>query len=497
VSEGYSLTADSFDQPGAAKGRLEPGTLAPGRHFPGAPHDFAVYLPAADTIEPLPWMIFLDGGLFRGDGIRATAVLDNLIAAGDIPPLVAIFVDPGVVAARSANQQARFERSYEYDSLSSRFGDFLFDELLPEVAKLHPLSDNPDQHAIAGLSTGAVGAFMAAWHRPDRIRRVLSTIGTFVAMRGADTVPALVRKTDAKPLRVWVQAGERDHVSDDQPHGSHYAGSWPVASRTLFEALQFSGYHAHLSVGNGGHDFYQLAAELPDALRWLWSGPTTNAGAAAAVQSSADWAEVESAQWASLAPSQETAELQLPFEASARLWDGAGRLYVLEAPVIGRSPRLAIVLLDGSVEAEIVELSIPGASSLAISPDGALLIVTDALSRFQWSFPLREDGIPVDGEPYFRLETLDDSGASTGAAVDSAGWVYFATALGVQVAEPIGRVARILNSPIPGEPVTDVAFGGADSRSLFVVSAGRVFERPMTVPGVARDERVRPPDPAL
>jgi enterochelin esterase-like enzyme len=86
------------------------------------------------------------------------------------------------------------------------------EELIPEVGKKYNLSKDPNDHAISGVSTGAVGAFMAAWNRPDQFHRVLSFIGTFVAMKGADGLPALIRKTEPKPIRIFLQEGKNDHV---------------------------------------------------------------------------------------------------------------------------------------------------------------------------------------------------------------------------------------------------------------------------------------------
>ena len=81
---------------------------------------------------------------------------------------------------------------------------FLIDELLPEVAKTWKFSNNPDDRCLAGASSGGICAFNAAWERPDAFRRVISTIGTFVALRGADAFPGLIRKTENKPLRIFL-----------------------------------------------------------------------------------------------------------------------------------------------------------------------------------------------------------------------------------------------------------------------------------------------------
>src|SRR5258707_14232505 len=106
-------------------------------------------------------MLFRDGSGYLGDGIRVPVVLDNLIAKGELPPMIGIFVDPGVLPAVSAEVQNRFERVFEYDSLSDRYSRFLLEELIPEVAKSWNLSRNPDDRGLAGVSTGAVGAFAA------------------------------------------------------------------------------------------------------------------------------------------------------------------------------------------------------------------------------------------------------------------------------------------------------------------------------------------------
>ena len=83
---------------------------------------------------------------------------------------------------------------------------------------------------------------MAAWNRPDQFHRVLSFIGTYVAMKGADSLPALIRKTEPKPIRIFLQDGKNDHIVPAEPYGTFYAGSWPINNQVMFEAFQFAGY---------------------------------------------------------------------------------------------------------------------------------------------------------------------------------------------------------------------------------------------------------------
>ena len=269
----YTLGPDSELHDGVPKGTVTKFVLPPGRYYPGTPHNCAVYVPAQyDAAKATPFMIFLDGSQALGNGMRLPIVFDNLIAKHDLPPMIGIFVDPGILPVVSDADQNRYNRIYEYDSLTPRFSDFLLNELIPAVAKNYNLSKNPDDRGLSGVSTGAVGAFMAAWNRPDQFHRVLSFVGTYVSMKGADELPALVRKTEPKPIRIFMQDGTQDHIVPPEPFGTSPFGSWPINNQVMYQALEFAGYDVKLEMGTGAHNTKQAGAILPDALRWLWRG---------------------------------------------------------------------------------------------------------------------------------------------------------------------------------------------------------------------------------
>lgn len=271
-AQGYTLGPDSQPHDGVPKGTVSKFVLPPGKYYPGTPHNCAVYVPAQyDGAKPTPFMIFLDGSQAL-NALHVPTVLDNLIAKHDLPPMIAIFVDPGVLPAVSDQDQSRYNRIYEYDSLTPLFSEFLLNELIPEVRKNYNLSQNPDDRGLSGVSTGAVGAFAAAWNRPDQFHRVLSLIGTYVSMKGADELPGLIRKTEPKPIRIFMQDGSHDHITAAEPYGTHFSGSWPINNEVTYEALEFAGYDVKFEMGTGGHDLDQGGAILPDALRWLWRG---------------------------------------------------------------------------------------------------------------------------------------------------------------------------------------------------------------------------------
>jgi sugar lactone lactonase YvrE len=137
-------------------------------------------------------------------------------------------------------------------------------------------------------------------------------------------------------------------------------------------------------------------------------------------------------------------------------------------------------------------------AGLALSPDQAMLLVTDSEARFSWSFQLAADGSLVNGEPFYRLEipeTASHHGA-TSVTSDAIGQVYFATPLGIQICEANGRVATILNNP-ELESVSNVIFGGKGLDLLYVTSGGKLFRRPVKQTGVAAWSPIKPPKPPL
>lgn len=127
------------------------------------------------------------------------------------------------------------------------------------------LSKDPNDRCTGGGSTGGIAAFTLAWERPDAFRRVFTAIGTFVGMRGGDRYPVLVRKTEPKPIRVFMQDG-----SNDQWLGGPEVGDWWMGNQTLERALSFAGYQVEHVWGEGIHSGRHATAVFPDAMRWLW-----------------------------------------------------------------------------------------------------------------------------------------------------------------------------------------------------------------------------------
>jgi sugar lactone lactonase YvrE/enterochelin esterase-like enzyme len=247
------------------KGEVTKYTFDKSKIFPGTTRDYWVYVPKQyDGKTPACVYINQDGIQYK-----APEVFDELIDKKEIPILIGIFVQPGVVKPPSDKALPRFNRSYEYDGLGDAYARFLLEELLPEVEKkttkdgraIH-LSKKGNDRCIAGASSGAICAFTAAWERPDDFRRVFSAIGTYVGLRGGNVYPTLIRKYEPKPLRVFLQDGKNDL--------NIYGGDWWMANQEMERALTFAGYEVNHVWGEGGHSGEHATKIFPDAMRWLW-----------------------------------------------------------------------------------------------------------------------------------------------------------------------------------------------------------------------------------
>lgn len=267
VDEPYTLGADSQRDASQPRGSLSARQCAPGRHYPGVAHDYHVYVGAQVSAgQPAALMVFQDGTRYLGPEIDVPAVLDRLIGNGTLPPMVAVFVDPGAHGPGLPIYGGSDNRSLEYDSLGDTYVRFLLEELLPEATAGLCISDDPAQRAIVGLSSGGACAFNAAWERPDAFGKVVSHCGSFVDIRGAHQLAGAVRRGPTKALKVFLQTGEHDL--------DIVFGNWLQANRTLAAALAYRGTPHRLVVGHGGHSLRHGGAIFPDTLRWLWSENT-------------------------------------------------------------------------------------------------------------------------------------------------------------------------------------------------------------------------------
>lgn len=539
AGQDYKLGQDSNRQADVPRGTVTKYSET-SRIYPGVTHDYWIYVPAQyRPNQPAAVMVFPDGASFVAeDGAwRVPIVFDNLIHRGEIPVTIGIFINPGVLPAQMPTEPAHPNRSFEYDTVNDRYTRFLLEEILPEVAGKYNLSKDPNDHAIGGSSSGGICAFTVAWQRPDVFRRVLSFVGSFTNLRGGELYSSLIRKTEPKPIRVFLQDGEKDL--------NLAAGNWFIGAHDMASALEYAGYDVTHVWGTEGHNSIHGGAILPYALRWLWRGypapiakPTGVGGlrqwSVLLTTPGEDWEPVE--QGPAVADglaADKNGNVFFADRANHRIYkigvDGNigifrenagdahglafgpdGRLYACQAQRIvayGMDGKEAVIATDVHADnlaisahggiyftdsrdkrvwfidgkgKRAVEERAPSPSSVRLSPGQAFLLVDNSTDRGLWWFQVQPDGSLANGDSLYRLEMPDDAPetGAAGMAWDTDGFLYVATRMGIQVFDPPGRVMAILNPPQRAS-VSSIAFGGPNRDVLYATSDGKVFKRPM------------------
>jgi sugar lactone lactonase YvrE len=558
AADDYKLGPDSQPKPGVPRGQVHKFEHT-SKIFPGTKRDYWVYVPAQyDAKIPVCVMVFQDGGGYaKVDGAwRVPVVFDNLIAAKEMPVTIGVFINPGVVPAPSPEALPRFNRSFEYDGMGPDYARFLVEEMLPEVGKRWTLTQDPNCRAIAGASSGAIAAFTAAWQRPDVFRRVFSTIGTYVGLRGGDVYPTLIRKSEPKPLRVYLQDGSNDN--------NGYGGSWWFANQAMLSAFEFAGYEVNHVWGDGAHNSKHGASVLPEALRWLWKdwsrpikvGVGSKQPVLEVVEAGSPWELVAEGFKFTEGPAanakgevyftdipqsrihkitldgkttvfaENTAGANgLQFGPDGRLYAAqSGRKRIVAYDMGGREHVIAeglesndlavsqkgfvwvtdpksnqVWVITPKGEKRVVDKGLGFPNGVRLVPDQSLLLVADTKGRFVTSYQVQADGSLAWKQPYCHLHLPDDkldSGAD-GMTLDAQGRLYVTTHLGVQICDQAGRVTGILAKPQP-KWLANVAFGGAELDSLFVTASDRVYRRKTKVRGVLSFQApIKPPAPRL
>ncbi len=273
----YQLGPDSFPREGVAQGEVRGPFTLPSQAYPGTQHTYWVYVPAQyDPSTAASLMIFNDGQAFKnmeGD-VRVPNVLDNLINRRELPVMIAVFINPGRTPEQPEPTPQEWgdrttNRPTEYNTLDDKYARVIVDELMPVLYKEYNISKDPERHGIGGASSGAIAAFTVAWERPDDFRKVLSIVGSFVNLRGGHAYTDIVRKSEKKPIRIYLQDGRNDNRVG---RGGTYdpLRDWFLQNVRLKDALVEKGYDVNYQWGIGRHGQKHGGVILPDMMRWLW-----------------------------------------------------------------------------------------------------------------------------------------------------------------------------------------------------------------------------------
>jgi enterochelin esterase family protein len=239
--------------PEVPKGKLAELELESARL--GETRRIGIYTPPGyDPERSYPLLIAFDGeayGLAPDAPLPLPTILDNLIAAEQIPPIVAALV---------ANQGTR-ERDLPG---SAQFSAFVAEELVPKLRADHRAGLTPDETIVTGSSFGGLCSSYTALHHSDVIGNVLSQSGSYqyvLGSLGADLSPSvaggwLIRDyvtSPKRPIRFYLDAGRLEaHLLDSNRH--------------MRDVLVAKGYPVTYVEFSGGHDYGMWRGTISDGL---------------------------------------------------------------------------------------------------------------------------------------------------------------------------------------------------------------------------------------
>lgn len=226
-----------------------------------------VYLPAGynPEAEPYPLLLLFDGQAYTSI-VPAHTILDNLIAAGEIPPVIALL--PDSLDGETRNRELPCHEPFLH---------FLERELLPWARKNYNLSLDPHDAVIAGSSYGGLAASWAALRRPHLFGNVLSQAGAYWWRPGAnwqkneaeeEEFGWLTRRYiehEKQPIRFYQEIG----LLEDDLIGVG-------ANRHFRDVLRAKGYPVDYREFYSGHDYACWRETLADGLISLFGRHKVN-----------------------------------------------------------------------------------------------------------------------------------------------------------------------------------------------------------------------------
>jgi gluconolactonase len=120
-------------------------------------------------------------------------------------------------------------------------------------------------------------------------------------------------------------------------------------------------------------------------------------------------------------------------------------------------------------------------NGLALTPDEKYLYLIDTSKKSILRFEVQPDDTIANGQPFVDMSSDKAPGNPDGMKVDKQGNVYSSGPGGVWIMSPQGKHLGTILTP---EVVANLAFGGADSKTLFLTARTGLYEISVKIPGV-------------
>jgi len=423
------------------------------------------------------------------------------------------------------------------------------------------LSKNGNDRAIGGSSSGAVCAFTAAWEHPEEFSKVFSAIGTYIGLRGAERYPTLIRKYEPKPIRIFLQDGANDlniyagdwwkanetmeraltfagyevnHVwGEDGHNGNQGTSVFPQAMRWLWKD-----WPKPVAKGNSKNQFLSDLLIAGEDWELVGEGYGFTEGTATNAKGEIFYQDIPASKTYMVDVNKKLTTLNIDAKKASGTSFGAdgkrytvaggtkqilsydaneketiiadsiagndlivannGNMYVTSPDGTTKPSKLYLIRPNG--EKIVVDEGLKFANGVTLSPDQTQLYVTESASHWVWIYKIKTDGTLAYKQRYGWLHQPDgdDNAWSDGLKCDTAGRVFVASKLGIQIMDQLGRVNAILPVPQTKGQVSNICFGGTYFNIMYVTCWDKVYRRKLKTRGVNYfDAPVKPVGPRL
>jgi enterochelin esterase-like enzyme len=204
---------------------------------------YKVYTPAGYAkLKNLPVLYVTDGPDFLTFGKMVTA-LDNLIADGQVRPIIAVFIDPRDIVTGQNRREAEFLDNPKYH-------DFLSRELSPTIEFKYRAERKPESRALMGASYGGYHAAQFALAKYAKFGLIGMLSPSLWVSEGA--VLQAYRDSPVRSLKFFLSTGA---YSDNT-----------AVSREMKTILEEKGYPLLYLESSEGHSYANWRDKLDDLL---------------------------------------------------------------------------------------------------------------------------------------------------------------------------------------------------------------------------------------
>jgi len=242
---GYVPSPWAERRPDVPRGDLTPGRLDSAAL--GYPVDYQVYTPVGYAeMADLPVIYVTDGHEYADDVMGSlVAVMDNLIAAGKLRPMMAVFIDP-----RLNGKNLRAEQFI----LNGDFVAFVAQELVPVIDGAWATRDDRNARGILGTSFGGLNSAFFAVRASDTFRHIGIQSPAFHAGDGA--IVGMFKDAPRLDLDIYLTWGTFNDFGE--------------TTERFLKVLEDKGYDYRFKVVNEGHSWGNWRALVDDILLAFW-----------------------------------------------------------------------------------------------------------------------------------------------------------------------------------------------------------------------------------